>query len=50
MLGINYRDGRPIYEQVVDEIEQMSRQSTAVGAPNGGRAINQPEYHSASIQ
>lgn len=23
MLGINYRDGRPIYEQVVDEIEQM---------------------------
>ena len=21
MLGINYRDGRPIYEQVVDEIE-----------------------------
>ena len=23
MLGINYRDGRPIYEQVVDEIEHM---------------------------
>ena len=23
MLGINYRDGRPIYEQVVDENEQM---------------------------
>lgn len=23
MLGINYRDGRPIYEQVVDEIERM---------------------------
>ena len=23
MFGINYRDGRPIYEQIVDEIEQM---------------------------
>lgn len=23
MLGINYRDGRPIYEQVVDEIKRM---------------------------
>ncbi len=23
MFGINYRDSRPIYEQVVDEIEQM---------------------------
>lgn len=23
MFGINYRDGRPIYEQIIDEIEQM---------------------------
>lgn len=23
MFSINYRDGRPIYEQIVDEIEQM---------------------------
>lgn len=23
MLGIDYRDGRPIYEQVIDGIEQM---------------------------
>ncbi len=23
MFGINYRDSRPIYEQIVDEVEQM---------------------------
>ena len=56
MIQLNYRDGRPIYEQVRDGLRQL----LVVGAiqpgdklpsvrTSGGSAGHQPEHHPAGL-
>ena len=52
MISLNYRDSRPIYEQIKDGLRKLIV-TGGLGPdeklPSGGAACHQPEYHPAGL-
>ena len=49
MIQLNYRDSKPIYEQIKDGLRKLVISKTAIGPGTCGEACNQPEHDPESI-